>query len=172
MNIHILERTQIIPRSLETTFSFFSDAYNLEKITPTFLQFHILTPRPIRMEAGTLIDYRLALGGIPFQWQTLIETWEPGVEFVDRQVTGPYALWLHTHRFEAIGPQRTLMQDRVEYALPLGVLGEVAHRLFVQATLRKIFDYRAEATARLLAPPSSTDFVRPPVPGWATGAHD
>lgn len=175
MQTHVLERTQIIERSLDATFDFFGDAYNLEKITPEFLRFKILTPRPIAMKAGTLIDYSLSLFGLPFKWQTLIEQWEPGVKFVDRQVTGPYALWVHTHTFKALGPERTLMQDRVEYQIPLGFLGDIAHVLFVEETLRKIFDYRAEVTARLLAPSAQSYFVsgaKPAKSEFATGVSE
>jgi ligand-binding SRPBCC domain-containing protein len=152
MKTYLLERTQVIERSLDATFAFFGDAFNLEKITPAFLRFRILTPRPLVMQAGTRLDYSLSLFGLPFHWQTLIEQWEPGVQFVDRQVKGPYALWVHTHHFAALGAERTLMTDRVEYQLPLGGLGEVAHALFVKETLRRIFTYRADATARLLTP--------------------
>ena len=175
MQTHVLERTQIIERSLDATFDFFGDAYNLEKITPEFLRFKILTPRPIAMKAGTRIDYSLSLFGFPFKWQTLIEKWEPGVRFVDRQVTGPYALWVHTHTFKALGADRTLMQDRVEYQIPLGRLGDIAHVLFVEATLKKIFDYRAEVTARLLAPSPQSYFVNAAKQsnvGWVTEAGD
>ena len=152
MKTYILERTQIIERSLDSTFEFFSDACNLEKLTPQFLQFKILTPKPITMKSGMLIDYSLSLFGLPFKWQTLIEIWEPGVWFVDSQVKGPYQLWHHTHTFEALGADRTLMKDRVQYQLPLGLLGDFAHLMFVKTTLHKIFAYRAEVTARLLAP--------------------
>jgi hypothetical protein len=152
MKTYLLERTQIIERSLDATFAFFGDAFNLEKITPAFLRFRILTPRPLVMQAGTRLDYSLSLFGLPFKWQTLIEQWEPGVQFVDRQVQGPYSLWVHTHHFAALGAARTLMTDRVEYQLPLGKLGEVAHALFVKKTLHQIFTYRADATARWLTP--------------------
>ncbi|MFN7927715.1 MAG: SRPBCC family protein [Blastocatellia bacterium] len=152
MAIHLLERTQVIERPLAETFEFFGDAYNLEKITPPFLRFQILTPAPIRMNVGTLIDYSLSLAGIPFRWQTRIDVWEPGVRFVDRQVRGPYARWIHTHSFQALGARQTLMRDRVEYEIPLGWLGDLAHWAFVEDTLKKIFNYRGEVTARLLAP--------------------
>lgn len=154
MKTYILERSQIIERSLDATFDFFGDAFNLEKITPEFLRFKILTPRPLTMRAGTIIEYSLSLFGVPFKWQTLIEQWEPGVKFVDRQLKGPYALWVHTHTFEAVGADKTLMTDRVEYQIPMGFLGEIAHGLFVKETLKRIFNHRAEVTARLLAPVS------------------
>jgi ligand-binding SRPBCC domain-containing protein len=152
MGTYFLERTQLIERPLADTFAFFSDAFNLEKITPPFLKFRILTPAPIRMAAGTLIDYRLSLCGVPFRWRTVIETWEPGRGFVDRQLRGPYALWRHTHTFTAAGPNRTLMRDRVEYRIPFGIVGRLTQALLIGRMLTKIFDYRAETTARLLAP--------------------
>ncbi len=156
MQTHILERSQIIHRSLEETFTFFSDAYNLAKITPDFLHFKILTPHPIAMYPGALIDYSLSLFGVPFKWQTVINEWEPNVRFVDSQVKGPYALWQHTHTFKALDAERTLMLDEVRYQLPMGVFGDLAHDLFVEATLKKIFAYRYEATERLLMPLAQT----------------
>lgn len=151
MKTYILEREQIIPLSLADTFSFFSDAYNLERITPQFLQFRIMTPAPIKMEPGALIEYRLKLFGIPVYWQTLISEWTPQEQFVDEQITGPYAQWRHTHTFEEIAPEQTLMRDRVLYRIPFGPLGRIAHALVIKRMLKIIFDYRAEATSRLLA---------------------
>ena len=150
MRTCLLERAQTIPRSLKETFAFFSDAYNLERITPPFLRFRILTPPPIKMEEGALIEYRLRLFGAPIHWHTLIESWTPDESFVDTQIKGPYALWRHTHSFEEIGPRQVLMRDLVEYRLPFGVLGGIAHRLFIKHWLEEIFDYRAAMTERLL----------------------
>lgn len=150
MKNHVLERSQVINRSPAETFGFYCDAFNLERITPPFLKFRILTPPPISMQQGTLIDYQLSLFGLPFRWRTLIEEWKPGERFVDRQFSGPYALWQHTHTFEALGPDRTLVRDRVEYRLPFGLPGRIAHRLWVRQTLDAIFDYRAQMTDRLL----------------------
>ena len=150
MRTYLLERSQIIPRSRRETFAFFSDAFNLERITPPFLRFRILTPAPIRMEAGALIEYRLALFGVPLYWQTLIESWTPDESFVDRQLKGPYALWRHTHSFEEQGPREILMRDVVEYRVPYGLLGSIVHNLFIKRWLAYIFDYRAALTARLL----------------------
>ena len=174
MKTHVLERTQIFERSLADTFAFFSDAFNLEKITPEFLRFKILTPRPLAMRAGAVIEYSLSLFGVPFRWKTLIEQWEPGVKFVDRQLKGPYALWVHTHSFEAIGADRTLMKDHIEYQLPLGFLGEMAHTLFVQETLKKIFTHRAAVTARLLmaAQTYSVTGLKPSKSAWAAESGD
>ncbi len=175
MKTHLLEQTQIIERSLPDTFGFFSDAFNLEKITPEFLRFKILTPRPLAMKAGAIIEYSLSLFGIPFKWKTLIEQWEPGVKFVDRQLKGPYALWVHTHTFEAVRADQTLMKDRVEYQIPLGFLGEIAHTLFVRKTLEVIFAHRADVTARLLTLATQTYSVsggRPAQTEWVAESGD
>jgi hypothetical protein len=150
MHTYILQREQIVPRSRRETFAFFADAYNLERITPPFLKFRILTPRPIAMAAGALIEYQLSLYGIPFRWRTLIEAWTPETGFVDRQLRGPYALWHHTHEFEEVSAGQTRVRDTVRYRIGFGPLGRVAHVLFVERSLNRIFDYRAEATAQLL----------------------
>lgn len=152
MKTYILEREQIIPRSRTETFAFFCDAFNLERITPAFLKFRIVTPRPIRMGEGAVIDYELSLYGFAFKWRTLIETWAPEEKFVDEQICGPYALWRHSHTFEEIAPDRTLMRDRVLYRLPFGIFGWLAHYLFVERALKGIFDYREKAIAELLPP--------------------
>jgi ligand-binding SRPBCC domain-containing protein len=145
---HTLHREQRLPGSPGEVFAFFADAGNLEAITPSWLRFAVVTPRPIAMGAGTLIEYRLALHRLPISWLTRIEAWEPGVRFVDVQLTGPYRLWHHTHEFAPDGAGGTVMRDTVRYALPFGPLGEVAHRLFVARDLRRIFDFRAAEVAR------------------------
>ena len=151
MRVYTLEREQQIDLSRREVFRFFGDAFNLERITPRFLSFRILTKRPVVMGPGTLLEYRLSLFGIRFYWQTRIEEWRPEEYFVDLQLKGPYALWRHTHSFEELGGERTLMRDRVEYAIRFGPFGRLAHWLFVRRSLKRIFDYRAEMTARLLA---------------------
>ena len=99
------------------------------------------------MRRGTLIEYRLRLRGIPIRWLTQIEEWAPGERFVDVQLRGPYALWHHTHEFELAGDGHTLMRDTVRYALPLGPLGALAHKLFVKRDVERIFDYRYETVS-------------------------
>ena len=145
---HTLRREQTLPGSPDDVFPFFADAGNLEAITPPELSFDIVTPRPIDMHVGTLIEYRLKLHGLPISWLTRIEVWEPGVRFVDQQLRGPYALWHHTHEFEATEDGATLMRDTVRYALPFGPLGELAHRLLVRRDLERIFAFRAAEVAR------------------------
>jgi ligand-binding SRPBCC domain-containing protein len=138
---YVLEQEQRIPRPLAEVFPFFADAANLERITPPELGFQILTPQPIAMKPGAVIDYKLRLYGIPFRWRTVIEEFVPGVRFVDTQARGPYKLWRHTHEFREEGGV-TVMRDRVEYELPFGPLGRVAHRLAVRAQLAGIFAHR------------------------------
>ena len=136
-----LHRTQLIPRPLHEVFKFFSDAQNLEKLTPGFLHFRIMTPQPIVMKPGALIDYRLRLYGWPVSWQTRIESFIPDESFVDRQLHGPYRHWEHRHEFRAV-PDGTEMIDHVEYQLPFGVLGQLARTFFVRRALENIFDFR------------------------------
>lgn len=149
MQIHRLERIQLIQRPLSEVFAFFSDAGNLQAITPSFLGFRILTPLPIEMRAGARIDYALSLAGIPLRWQTRITEWEPEARFVDEQERGPYTLWRHLHEFESLG-DATRIRDVVDYALPFGLLGALAHALWVRRTLDAIFDYRERAVAERL----------------------
>ncbi len=147
---HLLTAETFIPRPREETFAFFAAAENLQEITPPELGFRILTPTPIPMAAGARIEYRLSLFGIPFSWHTAITHWEPHVKFVDEQLSGPYALWVHTHTF-ADAPGGTLVRDQVQYRLPFAPLGDVVHPL-VRRQLRRVFTYRAFRLARLLAP--------------------
>jgi ligand-binding SRPBCC domain-containing protein len=144
-----LERVTWLPRPIDEVSRFFSDPANLERITPPELRFRILTPQPIELCRGALIDYRLALFGIPFAWRTEISCWELPHRFVDRQVEGPYRLWIHTHEFAA---ERggTRMRDDVEYVLPLGRVGLIGRRI-VGRQLDRIFDFREAAIQRLLA---------------------
>lgn len=144
---HIFERQQLLRASRSEVFSFFSNAANLEELTPSSLRFEILTPRPIEMRSGTRIDYKLVLFGVPFRWQTLIESFTPETGFVDTQLKGPYKLWRHTHEFVEV-EGGTLMKDRVEYEVPFGPLGAVARVMFVARQLKYIFDYRHQAIAR------------------------
>ena len=148
--MHVLERRQPLALPAERVFEFYSDARNLERITPPWLGFEVTTPGAIEMRPGTLIDYRLRLRGVPVRWRTRIETWEPPHRFVDVQLRGPYALWEHTHSFEPDGGAGVVIGDRVRYALPLGPLGDLAHTLLVRRDLERIFDYRRHAVAELL----------------------
>lgn len=147
---HILLREQVLPGTPGEVFEFYADAGNLERITPDWLGFRIVTPQPIEMSPGALIEYHLELHHIPLRWLTRIEAWEPGERFVDVQVKGPYRLWHHTHTFEA-SEGGTLVRDEVRYALPLGPLGELAHRLMVRRDLERIFDFRHASVSKVMS---------------------
>ena len=138
---YIIKRRQWVPQPLDLVFDFFSRPANLQSITPPFLDFKI-TQAPAEIRFGSLILYTLRLHGIPVRWQTEIAGWNPPYSFVDVQISGPYSLWRHTHSFVAESGGTTI-EDEVEYALPLGVVGRIAHRLLVQHDLKVIFDYRS-----------------------------
>lgn len=146
--ISTLETSMIFPRSREIIFPFFADAGNLEKITPPWLCFQILTPRPIEMRAGTLIEYRLSLHGIPVSWLTEITLWNPPFRFVDEQKRGPYRMWIHEHTFMESGDSCE-MRDVVKYDPPGGGLVDL---LFVRRNVRRIFEYRAQKLLPLFTP--------------------
>ncbi len=145
MSVHILRREQRLPAPPDDVFPFFADAHNLEAITPPWLGFRVVTPRPIDMRPGALIEYRLRLRGVPLRWRTRIAVWDPPHRFVDVQISGPYRLWHHTHDFEPDGGGHTVMRDTVRYGLPFGPLGALAHRALVRRDLAAIFDFRQEA---------------------------
>jgi ligand-binding SRPBCC domain-containing protein len=158
---HVLVRTQRLHLPRAAVFAFFADARNLEAITPAFLRFRIATPGTIAMAPGTLIEYRLSLFGIPFRWVTRITALEPGLRFVDVQLRGPYRFWEHTHRFEDAPGGGTLVHDRVEYELPFGPLGSLAHAVFVRRALARIFDHRRGRIAALLRPEAAGGAAAP-----------
>jgi len=137
---YVYESSIWLPRRLDEVFAFFSDASNLEVITPPWLKFSVVTPRPIEMRPGTLIDYRLRFRGLPLRWRSEITVWDPPYRFADAQVKGPYRQWIHEHTFvEKDGG--TLAGDRVEYAVWGGAL---ANALVVRRDVERIFDYRRQ----------------------------
>ena len=143
-----LEQIQLIPKPRSDVFAFFADARNLERLTPDNLGFNILTPVPIEMKTGTLIEYSLRLYGLTLRWRTLIEMFEPESRFIDTQLEGPYRYWRHVHEFEEV-EQGTRMRDAVDYELPFGPLGTVARAVFVRRSLERIFGYRRQAVTEI-----------------------
>lgn len=141
-----LTSEQWLPMPRTAVFELFADAFQLESTTPKWLRFNVITEPPIEMQAGTLIDYRLQLRGIPIRWRTEITAWEPPFRFEDSQLRGPYRLWEHEHVFED-RDGGTLMKDRVRYDF-LG--GRLVHNLFVEPDLRQIFEFRQQQIPRLL----------------------
>lgn len=127
-----------LSRPRREVFAFFSNAHNLEMITPGFLNFRILTPAPIEMREGAKIDYRIRLHGIPIKWHTNISAWQPNERFVDEQIRGPYRHWHHEHLFEDAGHQ-TIMTDVVNYGVWLGAIFQP---LVVKRDLLRVFEYR------------------------------
>jgi ligand-binding SRPBCC domain-containing protein len=150
MRIHTLEREQELPGTPAEVFGLFADARNLEAITPPLLRFEVITPGEVTMRVGTLIAYRLHLHGVPISWLTSIQDWDPPHRFIDQQVSGPFALWHHTHELFPSGTDGTLMRDTVRYAIGYGPLGELAHRVLVRRDLETIFDFRARKVEELL----------------------
>jgi ligand-binding SRPBCC domain-containing protein len=140
--MHQLRRETWLPHPISDVFEFFSDAHNLERITPPWLGFRILTPDPIDLREGTLIDYRIQLYGAPLTWKTRIQSWNPPYEFRDVQLKGPYRVWNHLHQFtEERGGTRML--DVVDYELPFGPLGNLVQKLWVGRDVERIFAHRA-----------------------------
>lgn len=128
-----------LPVPPKELFPFFANATNLNAITPPWLHFKTVTPEPIVMRVGTLIDYRLRLRGVPLRWRTLISAWEPPHRFVDQQIIGPYQKWIHEHTFEP-RDGGTLAKDHVSYAVPFDFL---VHTWFVRPDVERIFAYRS-----------------------------
>lgn len=148
MPVHTLTTSLTLPLGRDEIFNFFSNPENLGKITPPELSFRIMSPLPMVMQSGTLIDYAIGLHGIPMRWRTRIEEWNPPYEFVDVQLRGPYSQWVHRHSFHEL-PEGTRIDDEVRYRLPLGILGDLSHPI-VRRQLTGIFSHRQREVARLL----------------------
>lgn len=144
---HVLEREHWVPADIERVFEFFSDAHNLERLTPPYMRFRVLDVEPAPIQQGTRCRYKLRVRGVPMRWRSVIENWSEPKKFVDRQLSGPYAYWHHTHVFsERDGG--TLMVDRVLYRLPLGALGDLVAGPVVKGDLDAIFDHRYKVIER------------------------
>ncbi len=142
---HTLTTWQWLPHRREDVFRFFADPHNLERITPTFLHFEIVTPGSIGMRPGALIDYRLKLHGVPLRWRSEITVWEPPFRFSDIQVRGPYAEWVHSHTFDE-EDGGTLVRDSVRYRLwGPGFVTAIVNRVLVAPDTKRIFEFRHKA---------------------------
>ena len=142
----VLQTRALLPPPLRDVFAFFADAANLDAITPPWLHFRILTPLPLEMRQGALIDYHLRLHGVPIRWRTAITSWEPPGRFQDEQLGGPYRSWQHDHVFTETD-EGTFVEDRVEYEVPGGRL---VHALAVRGDLERIFRFRQQRVRALL----------------------
>lgn len=157
MAVHVLRREQLLKTTLSEAWDFFSTPRNLARITPPDMGFVIREPFDDRpAHTGQLITYSVRpLLGIPLTWVTRIEEVEPPFRFVDTQLRGPYKRWWHEHTFEE-AEGGVLMRDRVEYELPLGPVGELAHNLLVKVRLKRIFDHRWAVLEVLFGPKRTT----------------
>lgn len=145
---------QFVPLPRAAVFAFFEDPRNLARITPPWLSFRLRRPAEPRMAVGARFDYTICWLGLPLRWRTLITEYEPPQAFADSQECGPYALWVHTHRFREAGGG-TWVEDEVRFRVPFGPLGRLARMLLVDRQLRGIFEFRARSIESLvLAPPS------------------
>ena len=150
MTPHVLIRKTVIKKNIEQLFDFFSKAENLNSITPPLLGFKIITPLPVQMKKGTIIDYKIKLNGIPFSWRTEITKWDPPFLFEDTQIKGPYKIWIHEHRFDE-KEGMTIMTDTVRYLSPGGIFEFIPHNLMVKKKVEFIFDYREKVLNELFA---------------------
>lgn len=147
MKVREFKTEMWLPLPPEELFPFFADATNLEAITPPWLHFKTVTPAPITMREGTLIDYRLRVHGLPISWRTRISAWQPPHRFIDEQLRGPYRQWIHEHTFEPVNGG-TLARDLVRYAVPFDFL---VHRWLVRPDVESIFQYRSNVLRRRFA---------------------
>lgn len=142
-----LHRQHVVGGDLPNVFGFFKSPHNLEAITPPWLGFRILESSDREVREGTWISYRLRLHGISVRWESRISEYIENTMFADEQIVGPYQFWYHRHMFRAV-PGGVEIEDVVEYRMPLGVLGRLAHWAFVRRQLQQIFAYRAQAIGK------------------------
>jgi ligand-binding SRPBCC domain-containing protein len=141
-----IERELLVEKPIEEVFDFFGDPFNLEAITPPWLQFKIMGGTEEPLGPSSKLEYRLRVRGFPLCWTSLISSWAPPYQFIDEQVRGPYRSWVHRHSFESRG-EHTLVRDVVRYSV---YGGSPVNRFLVRPDLERIFDYRSESLGRLL----------------------
>jgi ligand-binding SRPBCC domain-containing protein len=146
--MYTLKRMVKISASGDRVFAFFNQPENLERLTPPFLRFSILTPSPLVMHNGAVFDYQIGLMGLPLRWTSIITNYEPPHQFVDVQLRGPYAFWHHKHRFVPHGDQVEVI-DEVHYEVGFSMLGKLMHKLVIQHQLNAIFSYREKVIGTL-----------------------
>lgn len=150
MKKYILETETILDMPLDEVFPFFADAHNLNRVTPPWLDFEIISDRDMGMNVGTQVQYRLKLHGIPVRWRSEITEWDPPNKFTDTQIQGPYRLWVHEHIFRP-DADKTIMRDRVTYSVPGWIFAPLIHSVFVKRDLDRIFSYREKIFKRIFS---------------------
>ncbi|MCM4168310.1 hypothetical protein KCTC52924_03876 [Arenibacter antarcticus] len=144
MKLYQLRSKQILPISKEIAWKFLIDPRNLKVITPDAMGFSILSGGDRPMFPGQIIQYKVSpFPGYTTKWTTEITHVRDGEYFVDEQRYGPYALWHHKHFLTSV-PEGVEMEDIIDYKLPFGLFGQLAHPSVVKPQLQKIFDYRRE----------------------------
>ena len=149
MKLNEINSEQFINIKIQNVFDFFSKPENLQEITPKRLGFNIITPGPIEMEKGTVIDYYIKISYIPIRWRTIITNYNPPYKFVDQQIKGPYSFWHHTHTFSKLNGG-TLIKDNIKYLVPFGIIGKIINKIWIKRDLENIFDYRKNKIKILL----------------------
>lgn len=149
MKIYEIKVKQKLNSNIENVFNFFSKPINLAKITPKRLGFRIITPLPIEMKSGTIIDYYIKIFSLPIRWRTIITNYEYPSQFIDQQLKGPYSFWHHTHTFEET-ENGTIIKDQIRYVVPFGLLGRILNYLWIKRDLKNIFEYRKEKIKELI----------------------
>ena len=147
MKVYKLKYSQVINANIDEVFDFFSNPENLSILTPEKLNFKILSPTPILMKEGQIIDYTVKLLGVNVRWRTIITEYNRKDKFVDQQLKGPYSMWHHTHEFQELNG-KVKMTDTILYAIPFGILGEIVNILWVKKDLDYIFKYREKAITK------------------------
>jgi hypothetical protein len=152
MYVYTLDCELITHQPLESVFKVFEDPYNLAKITPANLSFRVISKEHVTMRTGAEIEYNIKWLGVPLYWKTLVVEYQPPLLFIDKQLKGPYRLWVHHHTFETVSEvsEAVRVHDHVEYALPFGLLGSAVHAAIVRRQLLHIFNYRQERLAEIL----------------------
>lgn len=149
MKLYQLHSKQALPISMENAWDFLSNPGNLKEITPEHMGFHILSGADRPMFAGQIIQYKVSpFPGYTTKWVTEITHVEKGSYFVDEQRFGPYALWHHKHFIKNIDGG-VEMEDIIDYKIPFGILGQIAHPLIVKKQLLDIFNYREQKLKEL-----------------------
>ena len=138
MKVFHMNYKVFISEPLEAVLPFLADATNLQQITLPWLNFQVVTPKPIEMKPRQMIDYRIRVRGLTMKWRSEITVWEPAYRFVDKQIRGLHKVWHHEHIFTEQDGE-TICEDKVDYAVPGGAL---INRFFVEPDVRRIFEYR------------------------------